>query len=326
MSHRTRIGKTKHLILGGLVVSGLLAGALPAQALVPPVPYIAYTATSYWNTPLSDNAPVDPNSARYINEAMDAWRTGANDVKFNYMQMRGTPDQTSPNVGALPLFFAQPTDRLYTINAQGRTVHIRIPANAFPGTSADGAMQVIDRSTNQIVGMWHARKTSTGWAADAMDRQWLNSGGIIESQNGGTSGNFGHYGVAAGSRVIRVDEVRAGKITHRLEAFWHETAQAHFWPMSGHELGKGGIVPEGIVIRIKPSIDLTKRGLNPAELVIATAFQDYGAIIGDNSGVSSLHRVQFAGADWKALGVTSDSLKSIPWTDWEFVKGGYDPR
>ena len=325
MKHR-KLAMKKPFIIGGLVVSGLLAGALPAQAVVPPAPYIAYTTTSYWNTPLAASAPIDANSDRYINEAMSAWRTGANDVKFNYMQMRGTPEQTSPNVGALPLFMAKSTDPLYTINAQGRTVRIHIPTNAFPGTSADNAMQVIDRSTNQIIGMWHARKTSTGWAADAMDRQWLNSGGIAEGTSGGTIGNFGHYGVAAGSRVIRVDEVRAGVISHRLEAFWHETGQAHFWPMNGHEKNKTGIVPEDIVIRIKPSVDLTKRGLNPAELVIANAFQDYGAIIGDNSGVSSLHRVQFAGADWKALGVTTDSLQSIPWTDWQFVKGGYDPR
>ncbi len=272
------------------------------------------------------SAPIDPNSDLYINEVMEAWRTGAGGVKYNFMQLRGTPDQTSPNVGALPLFFGQSSNRLYTISCGGRTVKIHIPKNAFPGTSADAAMQVIDRSTNQIVGMWHARKVSGKWYCDAMDRQYLDSPGIIEGVRDGTVGNFGHYGVAAGTRVIRVDEVRAGAITHRLEVFWHETGPAHYWPMNGHEVGKDGIVPEGIVIRIKSSVDLTTLGLNPAELVIARAFQTYGAIVGDNSGISSLHRVQYDGAAWAELGVTHDSLRAIPWTDWEFIQGGYDPR
>jgi hypothetical protein len=42
--------------------------------------------------------------------------------------------------------------------------------------------------------------------------------------------------------------------------------------------------PEGARIRIKPSIDLSTFDLSPQAMTIARALQEYGAVIGDQSG------------------------------------------
>ena len=95
--------------------------------------------------------------------------------------------------------------------------------------------------------------------------------------------------------------------------------------MVGDEGAKGGIVPEGIVIRIKPSINLASKGLSQPALVIAKALQDYGCLITDNSGSGNRLKLEINEAAWQQIGLTYNALSPIPWSDWEFVKGGYSP-
>jgi len=77
------------------------------------------------------------------------------------------------------------------------------------------------------------------------------------------------------------------------------------------------------VVRIKPAVNLSTKGLNPAALIVAKALQTYGCIVGDNSGSSSRLKLQ-ENVDWTGI-LSTDDLSSIPFTDWVFVKGGYDP-
>jgi hypothetical protein len=94
--------------------------------------------------------------------------------------------------------------------------------------------------------------------------------------------------------------------------------------MVGHENNKGGIVPEGIVVRIKSNVDLGSKGLSSAAKIVATALQKYGCIVGDNSGSGNRLKLQ-ENVDWTGI-LNADSLKNIPWSDWEFVKGGAVPQ
>ncbi|MBW2533447.1 MAG: hypothetical protein JRI55_18290 [Deltaproteobacteria bacterium] len=146
------------------------------------------------------------------------------------------------------------------------------------------------------------------------------------------------------ARAIRMDEVAAGAINHRLECFWHATGRPndstpwYYWPLAGYESGKGGIVPEGLVLRIKPSVNLDGRGLSTSELVIARAMQQYGCVIGDNDGGTKnslkLERDKLgddcveAPCSWKeaAPDLRYSALEAFAWDDYEFVLGGFDPR
>jgi hypothetical protein len=93
--------------------------------------------------------------------------------------------------------------------------------------------------------------------------------------------------------------------------------------MSGSESGKNGVVPEGIVIRIRPSVNLKERNLSPAAMVIAKALKRYGAVVGDNSGSGNNLKLQ-ANTDWSGI-LHQDSLRALKWRDFVFVKGGYRP-
>jgi hypothetical protein len=53
--------------------------------------------------------------------------------------------------------------------------------------------------------------------------------------------------------------------------------------------------------------------------------QDYGCLIGDNSGSGNRLKLERDEAAWRELGLTHDALASVPWREWEFVAAAYDP-
>jgi hypothetical protein len=147
--------------------------------------------------------------------------------------------------------------------------------------------------------------------------------------------NGGHRGIPGALVAIQYREVvTLGAIRHVLKLNIPNTGDNHWFPMNGDE-GRpiSDAVPEGIVMRIKPTIDLSRYSLTPAALVIARALQQYGAVVGDTSGsganisVENLY-VSGSSARWSNVGIAADSLADIPLDDYEFISrgaGGPDP-
>ena len=277
---------------------------------------------------MPSNAPIDSRSQIYIDDSLNTSHTQ------NYLRFTAAPG-TVQDFG-LSLFWAKSTDPLHTLvdgkhYTSSNPVVIHIPADAKPQSGSDGEVVVFDLSTDQVIEMSKSSVDANGkWTINGtLDRYILSSNGLDSRVNGANdSRNFGHRGISPSNRGIRLDEIRAGVIPHRLECYWWATGTQtvdHYWPMAGDEGAKGGIVPEGIVIRIKPSVNLTQKNLSPSALVIATALQDYGCLVGDNSGSGNRLKLEINEAEWTKLGIAYDSLKNIPWTDWEFVQGGYSP-
>jgi len=288
------------------------------------LPYRAFSNDSYWNTPMPINAPIDSRSAVYIADSQNSSHTQ------NYLRFTAAPG-TSQGFGQ-PIYWASPSDKLYTISDGNLTVQVHIPRGAAPASGSDGQITIYDQSTNQVVGMSGASYNSSSdtWhVSGSIDRYMLNSNGLDRRVSGSNSNNnYGHRGITTAVRAVRLDEVQAGVIRHRLACFWWATGTQtvnHYWPMAGDEGSKGGIVPEGIVIRIKPSVNLASRGLSAPALVIAKALQDYGCMIGDNSGSGNRLKLELNEAAWRNIGLTYDALAPIPWSDWEFIQGGYNP-
>ena len=315
---RTRRGTAAAVTLLGLASLGVLAGANAGASTVTVAP--TFTAGSWWNTPLPANAPEDIYSPAYIADSQNPLHSQ------NYLKL-------SIGSWGAPMFTATAADPVYTVSSGtygSGSVTLHIPAAARPQPTSDAAITIYDSATNQVVGMWGAAfdATKNVWTARGIDRYYLTSEGVA-AKSGGTKGNTGHRGISGSFRGVRQDEVLAGAIRHRLEVFWWATAgqtpegASAYWPMTGSEQGKGGIVPEGIVLRIRPDVDLSKLPLTPAALVVAQALQTYGAIVGDNSGSGNNLKVQ-SNVSWAGL-LDKDSLKSIPWSDYQFVQGGYRP-
>jgi hypothetical protein len=90
--------------------------------------------------------------------------------------------------------------------------------------------------------------------------------------------------VAAG--LIRIDELRAGRITHALDlAIPAARAHAFSWPAQRTDGvdGSPNAIPEGARFRLDPDLDLSKLDLPPATRAIAAAAQRYGLIVTDQT-------------------------------------------
>jgi hypothetical protein len=272
-----------------------------------------FKASGYWNSKLG-HAPVSSHSAAWIQDAKAHSGTHVSLVLGDW---------------GMPVYRSKASDPLVQITSSGHTVRFRIPLNARPMIGSDAALTVIDRTTNQVIGLFGAHGSGRSWSVSGLSRYVYNSNGIAGGLPGGGRANFGHRGIPASVPAVTKAEIRRGKIRHRLEMYWHETAartpegKSAYFPMTESESGHTGVVPEGAVIRIKPSVNLDGLHLSRAALVIARALQRYGAVIGDNAGSGNSIKLQ-GNTNWSGV-LNKDSLRSIPWSDYVFVKGGYRP-
>jgi hypothetical protein len=136
--------------------------------------------------------------------------------------------------------------------------------------------------------------------------------------------NFTSRGRISDAMVIRSDLVDYGianntDLGHVLHLFLCETRSSDGCrtPMVACEGDKFGFGAEGERIAIDPSVDLTKRGLSPAGLVVARTLQRYGCYFGDNAGRASTLKAEQdtpARPVWNGR-LGQDSLAGLRWDD-----------
>jgi hypothetical protein len=136
-------------------------------------------------------------------------------------------------------------------------------------------------------GRWHAR-----WGG-AMRRVSANPGYYTPAAWRGGQSFWGATGtslpVAGG--VIRIDELRQGRIGHALALNLPEArADVFSWPAQRSD-GQGGpeAIPEGARFRLDPSLDLDGLDLPAALRPIAEAAQRYGLVVRDRSSTVALY-------------------------------------
>ena len=129
-----------------------------------------------------------------------------------------------------------------------------------------------------------------------------------------------------GDQVGPVDHGIANNtdLGHVLHMFLVETRSSDGCrhPMVGCEGGKNGFGAEGERIAIDPAVDLTKRGLSPAGLVVARTLQRYGCYFGDNAGRESTLKAEQETSTrpvWNGR-LTQDSLAGLRWDDFVVLR------
>lgn len=142
--------------------------------------------------------------------------------------------------------------------------------------------------------------------------------------------NYMSRGRISDAMVIRRDLVEHGianrtDLGHVLHLFLVETRtrDGHTGPMIGEEDGKHGFGAQGERIAIAPSVDLRRRDLSPAAMVIARTLQNYGCYFGDNSGSGSAIKVEQESPGrrvWKGLRLDRDSLRGLSWDDFVVLR------
>jgi hypothetical protein len=140
----------------------------------------------------------------------------------------------------------------------------------------------------------------------------------------GESIHFHGPGRAAGvpiiAGLIMYDEVAAGEIAHKIACATHFNAYQEFtFPATWTDGHFPGGIPEGAVIQLDPSLDLSQFDLLPGEQVVTRALQKYGMVVVDNAGGSPLYGENLnhdpQGRSWKGIlrewdgGIVSIPLK-----------------
>jgi hypothetical protein len=94
--------------------------------------------------------------------------------------------------------------------------------------------------------------------------------------------------IPAFAGLIRTGEISSGLIPHALAALMTQTMlkSVAVWPAAAFDRSNSyaGILPMGALLAIPPTVNLTKLGLSPQGLAMATAAQNFGVYIVDSGG------------------------------------------
>jgi hypothetical protein len=194
-----------------------------------------------------------------------------------------------------------------------------IPAGARPSSGSDGALVVVDTTTNTIGEYWQAAKAGRGWTA---------SWGAVNQLNGsGWGGSSTGAGASRLAGVIRVSEIKRGFIDHALVLQTDTVCARVFRAPAVKTDGtskRSDCIPAGSRVQLDPRINVSLiPGITAGERMVARALQVYGGYIIDRGGAPlsvSFERAPDAspntmGAVYSRAGLGWDyyGLGHVPW-------------
>ena len=286
----------------------------PVRAASGVAPY--YARGSFWNTPISADAAVDPNSSAIIAYAIAPYASGA--VLSN------------DNAWGMGFAYADANSKTYTIACtkycSSGTFVFPVPKGAKPSTGSDHHLAVIHG--NQELDMWEA-------AYDAATDRWSAGGGAVAEITGwGANCPPGRHcvgAVAAGFAMlggsIRPEEIAQGHIDHALALLTPATKSGYIACPATNTDGNSNnanAIPEGARIQLDPAFDVDQQPWPAWEKTIAHALQTYGAYVVDTGGAMGLYAVtdmNQGNASWSSVGMTkSPSLFNLPWSSFRVLE------
>jgi hypothetical protein len=232
---------------------------------------IPFASSSPFNTKISRDARLDPKTAAMVARATRTNALNANLVQFGipiYQATTGSPGAAIP----------------CTVTEWGRCpfdgYQIPIPANAKASPGSDGALVIVDSSTRRVYELWQAAKDGQGgWTASF--------GGVSNLDGPGWGGAGTGAGASRLAGVIRISEIAAGLIPHALALQVDNSCAGVFRAPAIKTDGtasRADCIPEGSLIRLNPSVDLSALPLNPAQRAVGRALQEYGGYVVDRGG------------------------------------------
>jgi hypothetical protein len=168
---------------------------------------------------------------------------------------------------------------------------VPIPSYAQPADGADSEMTIYQPLTDTMWEFWKARNVDGQWQAcwGGRMRDVSKSDGIWPRRYGTTATGLPFLG-----GQITVDELRHGAIKHVMGIAVVETDDASVisWPANrsdGYNPSHApNRIPEGLRLRLDPTLDIDGLKLHPMAKLIAIAAQTYGFVVWDKAGAISL--------------------------------------
>jgi hypothetical protein len=296
-------------------------------------PYRPFRDQSWWNTPLPVEAPRNPDGAQVLD-----YLSTAPESRHGCLRLAGAQH----NKWGQPAYWSRPGDPEYAVkglpdDAPRQLEHLRIPTGAEGADNPDGTMTVYDLQRGYVVLLTDADYDASAnrWSASGATVTYLDSNGLLDATGKSDDPrNIGtHRGNNGATSYVRYDMVETGEVRNVLKiSSGPELADRAVFPMTGSDGDiknpSVGAPPQGLRLRLKPSVDLGDLGLHPQALAIAQALQTYGVYLGDSGGTTALKledtRTEGRGQLWT---VTADDLCMLPFTTdfWDVLPEGYDP-
>jgi hypothetical protein len=270
------------LLLGALIPSCAQgAGASDPGAAWPGRPF---SPTSFWNKPLSANAPLSPYSAKAVAELQRQVR--------DYHPWMNTTSYSVP-VYVVPRNAPMQHVTLDTWgpDLQAAFDHVPVPRGARAAAGTDASMTVWQPSRNRLWDFWQMHRVRGHWHArwgGEMTDVSRNPGYFTHS---GLTDNWG--GTATGlpllGGLVTFADLRRGYIDHALAIAIVETQYAKYtWPAQrtdGSSFTPGIFaIPEGMRFRLDPHLDIASLHLPKIDRMLAQAAQRYGIVVRDRAG------------------------------------------
>jgi hypothetical protein len=275
--------------------------------------FVPFPSNNLWNTDIS-TAPVDPNSANYINfigstvtlhPDFGSGTFHSQTLGIPYQVVAGTQAKVNVTLNA----FADESD-------PGPKP---IPSNALiegypkPG-NGDRHVLVLDKDGCWLYELYNASLTKGVWSAD-QGSVWDMT---INEQRPYTWTSADAAGLPVFVGLARYDEVAAGAINHALR-FTVPTSQKAFVLPATHWASTTtdpNAPPMGLRLRLKASFDIS--GYPADDQVILTAMKKYGLILADNGSA-----IFISGApDNRWNNADLNLLKQITASSFEVVQTG----
>lgn len=290
----------KALCLAALALSTMVATACAsspkATKTAGPAGFRPFAPDSIWNLPLRSDAPLDPDSDKYMN-AFDTQvaRFGGyvNGVHC------GTPIYWAP--ASTPRIAVRLDHPAYMdpglIKAWSS---VPVPDDARPANCSDANLAILQRQPDGTVDEWElfgATRTGAGrwtarWGGATQDVQqdrgsasplsWADAATGLKAKIGW---NVTASSISTLAGVITTAELKARRVDHALAlAITNPAKNIWRWPAqrSDGSLTDRWALPEGAHLRLDPRFDLaTLKGATPLVRMLGQAAQKYGIVVRD---------------------------------------------
>jgi hypothetical protein len=266
------------------------AQKVPAQAH-DKKPRRLFSDNSFWNKPLPANPEIDRRSGYWIGlmKTDQERNVGVNATRFTIPVYE--VDASTPLKTVLP-------NSTFYRHAKDFPEKVPIPDGAVSDAQSDHHMAIVDWGANTAWDMWEAVNRNGQWYSNTGIQYKLNGPGVFSTaelgmQNGQSVHQFGP-GRAAGvpilAGLVMYDEAESGRIAHKIAAATQFVAYQEFvFPAAWTDGPCDGGIPEGAVLQLDPSLDLSRFNLTPEEKTIARAMQEYGMVLVDYAGASVVY-------------------------------------
>ena len=281
-----------------------------------------YRGSSPWNTPIPRGAVRDRRESAYIDSLGDSFTSDPSQYTYPVYEVPGDAPRVRVRFSG---YFSNVTHggrRLDFIDEP--ELRIPIPEGAEAAEGSDAQIIVIDRSTGDEWGLWHAERTDDGgWEAENGYHYDVDWDGVPPlSDNGNPFGSRG-AGVPYLAGLVRPCEIARGRIDHALAFAYDYPSDRYVFPATKSD-GDGSTdtdLPEGSRLQLDPRLSddaIRKWGCSGPCLVIARALQRYGMYVIDNAGRPKVMLEYEGTARWNGA-VDDETVSPIPFSAFRVI-------